>query len=199
MKKSLLPFLALIFSACAVTPAPVNPPQPGPPPPNAVWRVDVVACSLVERAGEPCHGPIPGAIIQLHGPDGYIAQTANAAGYAVFTLPAGFTDSDVIIDAPGYLTARAHIDVAGTHDSRHNNITLASAHVDPSGIPLEELAAIHGAMWTTRINVPYGPRPGQDTNILATDFYGLYDAPTQERMLDVYQGRGYTHAVAGLV
>jgi hypothetical protein len=71
-------------------------------------------------------------------------------------------------------------------------------HVDPSSIPLAQLAAIRGAMWTARLDVPYGPRPNQSDNILAMDFYQLYDKPTRARMLRYYHDvKGYTHAVTG--
>lgn len=71
--------------------------------------------------------------------------------------------------------------------------------VDPSSIPFAELARVRGAMWSTRLDVPYGPRPNQPDNILAMDYYEWYDAPTRARMLDTYLGRGYTHAVTGSI
>lgn len=73
----------------------------------------------------------------------------------------------------------------------------AARHVDPSTIPLEQLAAIRGAMWTARWNGDYGPRPGQPDNILAMDFYALYPASERARMLDTYRAPGYTHGVIG--
>jgi len=191
LKRSLV--LALLTIACGHhAPAP-------PVPPPATWRVDAIACATAGPVPYACAQPIPGATIQMHGPDGYLSQPGDDAGYAVFTLPAGFTDSDVIIDAPEYLTARAHIDVAGTHDSpRHNIILMTSVHVDPSKISLGQLAAIRGAMWTARLNLPYGPRPNQDDNILAMAFYEVYGATDRRRMLARYHDvDGYTHAVTG--
>ncbi len=70
-------------------------------------------------------------------------------------------------------------------------------HVDPSQIPLETLARIRGSMWTARLNLPYGPRPGKDSNILPMDFYELYSVEDRARMLAAYKQRGYTHAVTG--
>jgi len=32
-------------------------------------------------------------------------------------------------------------------------------HVDPSTIPLGELARVRGAMWSARLDLPFGPRP----------------------------------------
>lgn len=129
LKKYVWVVIALTTVACGPLPppvSPVDPPQPAPVPVTE-WAVDAVACASAETVPFACVIPIAGATIQMHGPAGYITKTADGAGYAVFTLPAGFADSDVIIDAPGYVTARAHIDVAGTHDSaRHNIIVLAS-------------------------------------------------------------------------
>lgn len=135
MKKNLWLAIALITTACAVPPPPVHPPQPGPPPPNASWLVDAVACADAGAIAFACQTPIAGASIHMHGPDGYISQTADGAGYAVFTLPANFPDSDIIIDAPGFLTARAHINVAGTHDSPRHNIIVLTPDVPPLPAP----------------------------------------------------------------
>lgn len=79
-------------------------------------------------------------------------------------------------------------------------VLLSEGHFDPSHIPLETLAKIRGAMWPSRLNLPYGPRPGQDDNILAMDFYGLYGKNDRKRMVANYgpkSKRKYTHAVAG--
>lgn len=70
-------------------------------------------------------------------------------------------------------------------------------HVDPSSIPLTTLAKIRGCMWPVRLNLPYGPRPGQDDNILPMDMYQLYSPSDRKRMLERYVGDGYTHAVTG--
>jgi hypothetical protein len=73
----------------------------------------------------------------------------------------------------------------------------APEHVDPSGIPLGELAQIRGAMWSVRLNVPFGPRPNRDDNIVATDFFEDYSPVDQARILTAYRARGYTHVVVG--
>src|SRR5215472_5870666 len=69
--------------------------------------------------------------------------------------------------------------------------------VDPSTMPLETLAKVRGAMWSVRLDVPYGPRPNQPDNICAMDYYQWYDAPTRGRMLGAYVARGYRHAPTG--
>ncbi len=72
-----------------------------------------------------------------------------------------------------------------------------SRHVDPSKFSFAELAHVRGGMWTPRLNIGYGPRPFQPSNILAMDFYEYYDGPTRARMIAAYKDRGYTHAVTG--
>jgi hypothetical protein len=76
-------------------------------------------------------------------------------------------------------------------------IKLVSLHVDPSGVPLAELARIRGAMWPLRLNLPFGPRPGQDDNILPMVYYHWFSTTDRQRMLDRYKSVGYTHAVSG--
>lgn len=72
-----------------------------------------------------------------------------------------------------------------------------STDVDPSDIPLAVLARFRGAMWTTRMNLPYGPRPNEDSNIIATDFWADYTPEQQVAATVVIKSRGYTHVVVG--
>jgi hypothetical protein len=73
----------------------------------------------------------------------------------------------------------------------------AAPHVDPSTIPLEQLAAIRGAMWTARLNLPFGPRPGRDDNLIATSFITAYSPADRLRIVAALKSRGYTHVVMG--
>jgi hypothetical protein len=66
-----------------------------------------------------------------------------------------------------------------------------------AGVSLEQLARIRGSMWTARLNLPYGPRPGSDDNILSMDFYEFFGPEDRKRMIEAYKARGYTHAVTG--
>lgn len=61
------------------------------------------------------------------------------------------------------------------------------------------LAKIRGAMWTARLNLPWGPRPGQDDNCICIDYFECYTPQDQDRIILAYgpQGRGYTHAPMG--
>lgn len=198
-------FVLASAMACSPLPLPSNPaPTPHIPSPPSTWRVDTVACAVAATVPYACHEPIAGATIQMHGPDGYLSQTADGAGYAVFTLPADFPDSDVIVSAPNFVTTGAHIDVLNTHDStKHNIVVLPSTDVDPSRFTLSDLAAINGAMWP-RANIcadapilPFGIRPNQPDNIIATTYFDNYTSQQQEDIARCLKSVGKTHVVVG--
>jgi hypothetical protein len=71
------------------------------------------------------------------------------------------------------------------------------AHVDPSTVALGELARIRGAMWSARLDVPFGPRPGRPDNIIATAYFDTYSPADRARIITALKARGYTHVVAG--
>jgi hypothetical protein len=197
--KRLLILLALT-AACTVTAKPPTPPLPIPLSGSLVF--DVNAC-----LDATCAQPVPNATVQVQQLDGsYLTQTVNAAGYTAFTVPKTLTFTRVLITADGYqpLTVESFQPAVCSSltvpQPCHNIEVLQSLHVDPSTFSLQRLAAIRGAMWTARLNVPFGPRPNQDDNILAMAFYELYDAPTRARMLAHYHDDlGFTHAVTGPV
>ncbi len=62
---------------------------------------------------------------------------------------------------------------------------------------LQTRAKIRGAMWTRKCNLPYGPRPGQDDNVLAMDYYEWYGPSDRQKMIATYKSPGYRHAVTG--
>ena len=70
-------------------------------------------------------------------------------------------------------------------------------HFDPMTASLEQLARVRGAMWTAKLNLAWGPRPNQDSNVLAMVFYDLYGTEDRTRMRAAYKQRGYTHSVTG--
>lgn len=75
-------------------------------------------------------------------------------------------------------------------------------HVDPSAIPLTERARIRGAMWTARLDVPWGPRPNQPDNCICIDYFECFSPADQDRIIAAYgptSPRGYTHAPMGPV
>lgn len=67
----------------------------------------------------------------------------------------------------------------------------------PAQPSLNDRARIRGAMWTARWDGRYGPRPGQPSNILATDYAQYYDGDERAKMYGIYTGGGYTHGVTG--
>jgi hypothetical protein len=70
-------------------------------------------------------------------------------------------------------------------------------HVDPSTIPLGELARVRGAMWSARLDLPFGPRPGRPDNVIATAYFDNYSSEDRTRAIQALRARGYTHVVAG--
>ncbi len=68
-----------------------------------------------------------------------------------------------------------------------------------------QILAVKGAMWTCRgdeLNLPYGPRPGQASNILNISQAYLYNEPDggpqqAEAAIKKYAARGYTHCDVG--
>lgn len=194
-------------AACATVPTAVTTPVT---PPVALVSVDGVACRTPVVDGY-CHGAklakftiTPTTVDQTPR-----VQIANDDGYALFDgIPDTWTEVDIDIVASGFEPLETHVTLASLRERNatcpapgcHNTFQLISKDFDPSSVPLEELAAIRGAMWTARLNLPYGRRPGQDSNILAMDFYGLYGTEDRARMLHQYHDvQGYTDAVTGPV
>jgi hypothetical protein len=52
-------------------------------------------------------------------------------------------------------------------------------------------------MWPTGLGLPFGPRPGAQDNIIATDFLNNYSPEDQLRLLQWEKDNGYTHVVVG--
>lgn len=192
MKKIFSSLALVIAAACIIQPKP--PASPAPPAHHAVQvfvNDDVTGAwvdgSSVRTDAQDAANKWTSGV----GPNGARADQFVSAGW------------NVCADAPNYLemclpvaTFPATGDVV-----LHFKITYVPSkpiHFDPSSIPLETLAQIKGAMWTARLKLPFGPRPNQDDNILAMDFYQLYNATDRARMIQAYHGdRGYTHAVTG--
>lgn len=67
-------------------------------------------------------------------------------------------------------------------------------------VDLETLARIRGSMWTARLDLPWGPRPGQPDNIITIDYFEAFSSSDQDRIIAAYgpsSARGYTHAPMG--
>lgn len=92
---------------------------------------------------------------------------------------------------------RANVPPAGTAQEGPS-LEMTQSGVDPFSIPTEELLNFRGSIWTARAKVPFGPRPMQDDNILAMDYFESYNDADQQTMLEGYvKQRGYRHAPFG--
>ena len=124
-------------------------------------------------------------------------QTTKPDGTCAFLVPVGTSDSHAWVSAEGYVAHDQHVDATPGIIVRVQLQRPPPPHVDPSAIPLRELARIRGAMWTARLDVDYGPRPHQPTNIIATTSLHLYPPAERQRIYAALRSRGYTHAVSG--
>lgn len=91
-----------------------------------------------------------------------------------------------VIVAAVVLVASGLVGAGGSH-----------ARVDPATIPLGELARIRGAMWSARLDLPFGPRPGRADNIIATTYFDSYSPAHQTGIIAALKARRYTHVVVG--
>lgn len=192
----------------AFRPPVVTPPVTPKPPAVTMQAFDVVGCNLPPAANY-CPGPI-NTVMTLT-PKGVAdtprVQGGDGNGYTwVAGIPSTWFDATLRIEAPGYnpLTVDVNIPVLVATNAKglHNMWLLTSAHVDPTNVPLRTLAAIHGAMWPQTQgdcdNFPrIGPRPGQATNIFATDFITEYTDDEQACGIAMLKRRGYMHVVVG--
>lgn len=181
-------------------PGPVDVPE------GQLLAFDLVACST-SPVGNYCAGPAK-AQFKLHtglNPDTYLTLIGDGNGYVFVQGFVNVPDSDLTITAEGFQPYVTHISprelVAINAAGKHNLFQLIPAHVDPSGIALEQIARIRGAMWPQSQgdcgNFTIGPRPGQDTNIFATDFLSSYSEAEQDCGIAMLKARGYTHVVMG--
>lgn len=203
--------VSLLISACGISirvPAPAPNPPPVVTPPAPAFYFDLVACRspFVDNY---CDGPA-GAVFTIapkQVTDPARVQGGDGNGYTyVKAIPPTWFDATLTIAAPGYVTLTKAVNlpslVANNAKGIYNAFDLVADHVDPSGIPLRELAAIRGAMWPQTHgvcgNLSIGPRPGEPTNIFATVFLTEYSKAEADCMLrELHDVRGYTHAVAG--
>jgi hypothetical protein len=180
---------------------------------DPVYEFGIVACAMPAAPTDPCPRPIAGAKIEVQHLDGWVYSIANGDGFAL--MNASIPYSAVRLSANGFETVTASIEPPKIN---HTNVTysLTPLHVDPSGIPLGQLAAIRGAMWPqgplgstpasatlkdgsacAPDDIPFGPRPGQRDNIIATDFIANYSDHQRLCIVAELKARGYTHVVMG--
>lgn len=180
-----------------------KPQPPQPPQPSARWvSVDVGGPSDFTAT----------MVLDMGSPNTIVGQRTEPAApwHVSFRVPGDITcgyhikiesHDSLFVDAyvRGSIGGKSIDELGGIPATDCNNdaIQCAEAHFDPSGVPLESLAKIRGAMWTETLNVSMGPRPGQPNNVAATDFLWNYPPAERQRIVDNLKNLGYTHCVAG--
>ena len=177
---------SLTLAACGVhiPPSPGPTPTPIPQPPTSY----TVAAVVTDQHG----APIAGASIVLEPGVVTYAQT-NADGYAAAQVPTGT------------FTLQADTDCCGVAKSEpfavssNRTVPLTVSRPDPpkpwETVTEAQLRAVRGAISTTLMSLPCGPRPNQSDNVLFTAEFGssCFDQATRAAMLATYRARSYTH------
>lgn len=152
-------------------------------------------------------GPVPGALCGLDGATDQAVGPSDANGTIFFpSVPLSLRDTQLVCSAAGYVPFSEHRLLIGAEPEPTLVAMLTPKpppHVDPSGIPLRQLAAIRGAMWP-RANIcadppilPFGNRPNQPDNIIATTYFDNYTPDQQEAIARCLTSVGLTHVVVG--
>jgi hypothetical protein len=170
-------------------------PTPGPKPVPQPVVTHNVACVVADENGR----PVEDATCAI---GSFTGQTNGDGYYLLLGVPACSGDGclGLHVSKDGY--DPADVRFVNDHDL-DVGVTLHRQRVDPSNIPLGQLAAIRGAMWPSAsacpggLVLPYGPRPGQPDNIIATDFFANYSADEQLAIVTCLRALGYTHVVMG--
>lgn len=155
-------------------------------------------------------GPVAGAMCGLDGATDSAKGPSNANGTIIFeSVPLSLRATQLVCSAPGYQPFSEHRELTGA-DPEPSLVAMLMpvppAHADPSIYTLGQRAAVRGAIFP-RANVcaeapllPYGPRPFQPDNIIATTYFDNYTADQQEAIARCLKSVGFTHvAVGGLV
>lgn len=186
MKRLLFLCLLVLNAACV----PPRPPVTGGPTTPALTYARITIRDDISNEGVSVSAT-------LHAWDGSAPVVGMLdAGRYVFITPS-IGGATLHIAADGYVPLE--LDTTIARELGEARIKPVSKHVDPSTFSLSQLAAIRGAMWSVRWDGPLGPRPGKPDNIFATALLGCYSPADQQRGLEVYKSRGYTHVVTGPV
>ena len=177
---------SLALTACGVhiPPSPGPTPTPIPQPPTSY----TVAAVVTDQHGT----PIAGASIVLEPGTVTYAQT-NADGYAAAQVPTGTFTLQADTECCGVAKSEPFT-VAG-----NRTVPLTVSRPDPpkpwETVTDAQLRAVRGAISTTLMSLPCGPRPNQSDNVLFTAEFGssCFDQATRAAMLATYRARSYTH------
>jgi hypothetical protein len=176
------------LSACAtVKPKPPQPPTP-PPAPSSY----TLAAVVTDQKGV----PVPGATLALDPAAVTFAQT-NADGYTAAQVTVGRYTLNAQTDCCGVATS-------GPFEVNANRtVTLTVTRPDPpkpwETVTDAQLRTFRGAISTTLLDLPCGPRPNAADNILFTAEFGssCFDQVAREKMIAAYRARSYTHWAIG--
>lgn len=156
------------------------------------------AILLLLHVQDPTGRPIEGALIEGDSETfGHWQGLTNKCGdFAPTLAPDHYT---LKISAAGWGTRVMPADFASSGGPI--NIGLDPPVPGPGPSPdewtPEKLCAVRGAMWTARLDIPYGPRPDRPDNINALDYAESFDPPTRRRMYTNFRAEHYTHCVDG--
>lgn len=143
------------------------------------------------------NGPIKGAVCGL---DGATSQglVSDANGTIIFpAVPLSLRDTQLVCHADGYVDFSEHRTLTGADPEPSLVARLVPKHVDPQSLSEETIRRYRGAIATVQMNLPHGPRPGRDDNVLFTGMYPAYGPEDRARMRATYKARGYTHWAMG--
>ena len=155
--------------------------------------------AVVVRRDTNTGAPVVGAQVVLQWAGGVLNGTTNRDGYVAFAaVPKAPTVVTISVAAADYVPYSGPY----TFGAANQNVpvALALAHVDPSTIPLGDLARVRGSIWSTQCDdypLPGGPKPDQPGNIIATVFWSNYDAPARAAAARTLLGSGFTHCAVG--
>lgn len=188
--------LSLLLALACLSCGPVHVNVTPPPAPTDTFNV---ACDVRDAD---THRKVAGALCTITGQ----SLLTNSDGYALLLHIFGGIDpvsrqpimQVLSVAKTGYQFKETSF--PNTHD-QDVVVDIQALHFDPSDIPLEQLAAIRGAMWPLatgcNLSLPFGPRPGSPDNVIATGFMANYSADDQLKIVDCLKSRGYTHVVMG--
>ena len=191
-------------------PAPAPAPSPSPSPSNEVRTI-----AFIVRPGDVAQANCTTTIETPFQPA--IRQTTDANGYVAMSVsfpspdPGGALNAKATIGCPGFepfadsfvLAASGNQDITfGGSKADGNQPLLRPGPVQDAPwlrVTDAQLRAVRGAISTTLMSLPCGPRPNKSDNVLFTAEFGssCFDQATRAAMLATYRARSYTHWAIG--
>lgn len=136
-------FIAVALTWLSAACAPIPAPKPPTPPVVANYVIGIVVQAADDQE------PLVGIPVHLHYLDGYHTQATTGTGLTIFSVPPSLVDSDIIIDAPGYLEFTAHIDVV---NQKNYFFSLKDAFPQPPS--RDEVLSSHETFQGLQVTLP---------------------------------------------